>query len=160
MLPKTNLLNNMYIVVTHDPGECQNPHYWVVNSCSGNLVGEIRKQAIAEPMLNHGPISRRIFRRDSNSRENFWFLCNAIIGYHISLQNFTHATTEQLSCRAQNFTVITFIENPTIAEWNFHQTCINMDELFGVKWAQDLCRHTAPLCYNVAWCQWWHRMAT
>ena len=48
----------------------------------------------------------------------------------ISLQNCTHTTTVQESCHARNFTVITFVKkNPTVAEWNFHQTCINMDKM-------------------------------
>ena len=76
--------------------------------------------------------------------KNFGFCVTPYLGT-ISLQNFAHVTTVQLSCRAQNFTVITFIEIPTIAEWNFHQTCFYMDKLFAVKWAQDLCRHTATM---------------
>ena len=89
----------MYIVVTHDPGECQNPHYWVVNSSSGNWLGKSGNKPLPEPMLNHGPISRRIFRRDSNSRENLWFLCNAIIGYHIATKLYTcHDSTAVVPC--------------------------------------------------------------
>ena len=93
------LLNNMYVVVIHDPGECQNPNYWVVNSCSCNWLGKSGNKPLPEPMLNHAPISRRIFRSDSNSRENFWFLCNAIIGYHIATKLYTcHDSTAVVPC--------------------------------------------------------------
>ena len=64
----------------------------------------------------------------------------------ISLQNCTHTTTVPKSCHVRNLTVNPLVKkNPTIAEWNFHQTCFNMDKLFAVTWAQDLCCHTAPL---------------
>ena len=66
----------------------------------------------------------------------------------VLLQNCTHAMTVQLSCHAQNFTVITFIKNPMIAECNFHQTCFNMDQLFivnGPKIYVAIRRHYATM---------------
>ena len=138
----------MYIVVTHDPGKCQNPHYWVVNSCSDNCSGPSGNKPLPEPVLNQGPISQRI--HDSNSRENYWFSCNAMIRYHIATKFYTcHDSITVVPCAKFHSDHFHKKKNPTIAEWNFHQTCINMDKLFAVKWTQDLCRHTPPLCYNV-----------
>ena len=125
----------MYVVFTHDPGECQNPHYWGVNSFSGNCLGPSGNKPLPEPILNQGPISRRIFRRDSNSRENFGVLCNAIIGYHIATKFYTcHDSITVVPCA--KFHTDHFHKTTTIAEWNFHWTGINMDKLFAIKWTK------------------------
>ena len=153
------ICSKMYVVLTHDPGQCQDLNYWGGNIGSGNCL--VLSGNKPKPKLNQAPISRKIFHRDSYSTEN-WSLCNSIIGYHIPPKC---CTFQDRCCTCHNSTAVVpcakfhsdhFNTNPTREEWHFHRTWIIMDKLFK-KMGPDLCRHTALSCYNVAW---WHHIVT
>ena len=60
---------------------------------------EVRKQAIVWTNVEPGAHFTKVFRHDSNSREKFWFLCNAIIGYNIATKLCTcHDSTAVVPC--------------------------------------------------------------